>query len=136
LTSMLIQVAFKQELTNLVDAGVEIHRNGSVATAEPGGDITTAKIKLVDLTADSLTDRSSDEAWRRYLTTLIEDSGFGGSIDLSTDSDTYLRTNDHVTAFMSGLQNLSPANKLLVTSLTLELAPGATGRIYLILVKG
>lgn len=111
-------------LSNLDDAGVEIHRNGSAATATQGGDIIDVKIKLVDLTSSSLTDRSNPASWQSYLTALIEANP--GAVDLSTDSDTYLRTNDHVTAFMLGLQNLSPANKLLVTSLKLELAPGAT----------
>ena len=110
-------------LTTLNDAGVEIHRNGSAATAVQGGSITDAKIKLVDLTASSFTDRSSAVSWRSYLTALIEATP--GAVDLSTDSDTYLRTNAHLTAFMSGLNTLSPANKSSVTSLKLKLAPGA-----------
>jgi len=114
-------------LTSLVAANsVEVHRNGNTATAIQGGDISNVKIKLVDLTATSLTDRSSAESWRRYLTQAIEDGGFAGTLDLAPDSDTYLRTNAHVTAFMTGLQNLSAANKALVTDISIKLATSAT----------
>lgn len=110
-------------LDALSDNNVEIHRNGSDATATQGGSITDAKIKIVDLTADSLTDRNSAASWRRYLTSVVEANP--GALDLSTDSDTYLRENTHVTAFMDGLNQLSPANKLLVTGVTVKLATGA-----------
>lgn len=114
-------------LTSLSAANsVEVHRNGNTATAIQGGDISNVKIKLVDLTAASLTDRSSAESWRRYLTQAIEDGGFAGTLDLASDSDTYLRTNAHVTAFMTGLQNLSAANKALVTDISIKLATSAT----------
>lgn len=105
---------------------VEVHRNGSTATVVQGGEITDAKIKVVDLTASSLTDRANAVSWLAYLTARIEDAGFTGPLDLSADSDTYVRTNDQLTAFMTGLNNLSPANKALLTGLTIKLAPGAS----------
>jgi hypothetical protein len=115
------------DLTSLSAANsVEIHRNGNTATAVQGGDISDAKIKLVDLTATSLTDRSSAESWRRYLTQAIEDGGFAGTLDLASDSDTYLRTNAHLTAFMTALQSLSPANKALISDISIKLATSAT----------
>jgi hypothetical protein len=114
-------------LTTLDNDGVEVHRNGSTAAVEQGGDISTGKIKVVDLTASSLTDRTSSAAWFAYLTARIEAGGFLGSLDLSTDSDTYVRDNDNqLTAFMTGLNNLAPDKKLLLTGLTVKLAPSAS----------
>lgn len=107
----------------LTDNGVEVHRNGSTAAVTQGGDISTAKIKVVDLTASSLTDRALATAWLAYLTARITASG---SLDLSADSDTYVRTNDQLTAFMTGLNNLAPDKKLLLTGLTVKLAPSAS----------
>jgi hypothetical protein len=119
-----------ENLITLVDDGVVIYRNGALASITYGGSFTDAKVRIVDLTFSTVSDKTNPGQWLGYMTGALNDAATGVSLDLSGFA---LDDAAAVTAFNSalGALNSALADKIAVLKLNVtadgELGTGTAG---------